>query len=297
MRRRASLALSLLLAAAPLRAVSSSASASAGDDFSVFDEGEQAPGRETWTWPEGVRFDPGAQRVALSWSSKSGPGEEALSFDDIIRMERARPFEAHEDEIFMLLADGRRILVSRGLDVQAHAVLIPAMLEIPLKELAPGSGHFPAVGASGPDIHFVIGRGGGLEIRAVELRELDDQRFAKANYSAVEYDEADDIDLNNEGGGELKRQEIDIVIKQRMTLIRRCYTRELRRDASLQGTVKVRFVIDRDGSIKYAAVRSSQLQNSIVESCVIDEIKRLRFPPPDGDGTIVVTYPFTFHGG
>jgi TonB family protein len=293
MRRRALPTLALLLTAA----VFSTPSVAGNDDFSVFDEGDEGPGRESWTWPEVVRFDPGAQRVTLNWSNKSGPGEEAVSFEDIIRMERARPFEAHEDEIFMLLADGRRILVSRGLDVQAHAVLIPAMIELPLKELKPGTGHFPAVGAAGPDIRFVIGRGGGLEIRAVERRELDDQRFAKADYKAVEYDEADNVDLSDEGGGELERQEINIVIKQRMTLIRRCYTRELRRDPGLQGTVKVRFVIDRDGSIKYAAVKSTQLQNSIVENCVVDEIKRLRFPPPDGDGTIVVTYPFTFHGG
>jgi TonB family protein len=267
------------------------------DEFMVFDEDQPRQGRETWTWPEVARLDPRQQTVTLEWSERTGDRMEVVSFDDIIRMERARPFESTPDEMFMLLADGRRILVSRGLDVTAHAVLTPTIADLPVKELQPGEGHFPAEGASGPDTRFIIGPGQGLEIRAVAIKDLTDKRVVKANYKPVQYDDADDPNLDGEGGGELERQDIEIVIKQRMGLIRRCYTRELRRDPNLQGTVKVRFVIDEDGSVKYAALRASELGNSIVEDCVVGEIQKLRFPMPDGDGTVVVTYPFAFKGG
>lgn len=267
------------------------------DEFMVFDEDAARAGRETWTWPEVARLDPRQQTVTLEWSARTGDRREVVSFDDIIRMERARPFENTPDELFMLLADGRRILVSRGLDVTAHAVLTPTIADLPVKELAPGEGHFAAAGASGPDTRFIIGPGQGLEIRAVPLQDLTDRTVVKANYKPVQYDDVDDPNLKGEGGGQLERQEIEIVIKQHMGLIRRCYTRELRRDPSLQGTVKVRFVIDEDGGVKYASLRGSELDNGIVEDCVLDEIRKLRFPMPDGDGTVIVTYPFAFKGG
>jgi len=274
-----------------------SAHAQADDEFMVYDEDQPRQGRETWTWPEVARFDPEKQLVTLEWSDRTGDATEVIPFDDIIRMERARPFEAMPDEMFMLLADGRRILISRGLDVRAHAVLTPTIAELPVKELEPGDGHFPATGASGTETRFIVGPGRGLEIRAVALQDLTDKRVVKANYKAIQYDDVDDPNLSGEGGGELERQEIEIVIKQRMGLIRRCYTRELRRNPDLQGTVKVRFVIDRDGGVKYAAIRGSELGNAIVEDCVVDEMRKLRFPPPSGEGTVIVTYPFAFKGG
>ncbi|MEC8425197.1 MAG: AgmX/PglI C-terminal domain-containing protein, partial [Myxococcota bacterium] len=152
-------------------------------------------------------------------------------------------------------------------------------------------------GASGPDTRFIIGPGQGLEIRAVELKDLTERTVVKAKYKSIDYDDADDPNLEGEGGGELERQDIEMVLRQRMGLIRRCYTRELRRDPHLEGTVKVRFVIDRDGRVKYANVRASELGNVIVEGCVVEEIQKLRFPVPGGDGTVVVTYPFAFRGG
>lgn len=288
---------SLLTAAVMLCASPAFASDDDEDEFMVSNEDRLPNGRETWTWPEVARLDPQQQTVTLEWSDRTGDARESVSFDDIIRMERARPFEAQPDEMFMLLADGRRILISRGLDVQAHAVLTPSIAELPVKELAPGEGHFPAGGASGPDTRFIIGSGQGLEIRAVELKDLTKRTVVRAKYKSINYDDADDPNLEGEGGGELERQDIEIVLRQRMGLIRRCYTRELRRDPELQGTVKVRFVIDRDGRVKYANVRASELGNAIVEGCVVDEIQKLRFPIPGGDGTVVVTYPFAFRGG
>lgn len=267
------------------------------DEFMDFDPDAQPKGRESWTWPELAQFDTEQRVVRLQWSPKTGAPEEAISFDDVIRLERARPFEAWPDELFMLTADGRRVLVSRGMDVQAHAVLTPAIAELPVKELSPGEGHFAVAGATGRDTRFIVGGGRGLEIRAVELKDLTDKKIVKANYKPVQYDTDDDPNLEGEGGGDLERAEIEVVIKQRMGLIRRCYTRELRRNPRLQGTVKVRFVIGENGWVKYAAVRRSDLANQVVEQCIIDEMRKLKFPQPEGDGSVIVTYPFAFKGG
>ncbi len=267
------------------------------DEFMDFDPDAPPRGRETWTWPELAQFDTDARVVRLQWSPKTGAPNETIGFDDIIRLERARPFEAFPDELFMLAADGRRILVSRGLDVQAHAVLTPAITELPVKEIEPGKGHFDVGGATGRDTRFIVGSGRGLEIRAVELKDLTDKKVIQANYKPIQYDADDDPNLQNEGGGDLERAEIEVVIKQRMGLIRRCYTRELRRNPNLQGTVKVTFVIATNGWVKYAAVRRSDLANQVVEECILDEMRKLRFPEPEGEGTVIVTYPFAFKGG
>ena len=48
-----------------------------------------------------------------------------------------------------------------------NTVLTPTIAELPVKELAPGQGHFPAAGASGSDTRYIVGPGRGREIRAV----------------------------------------------------------------------------------------------------------------------------------
>lgn len=243
-----------------------------------------------WTWPRIGRFDVDAQELSLRWPGKSF--DEVLPFDDIIRLERSRPYEEFPDELFVLLADGRRVLVSRGDDVTTHAVLAMAATGLPAAELEPGKGHFPVANVNQLPPQLRIGPDEGVRFVAAKTADLS-MRNRRGSGELVKVAEDDHPALREEGGGVLEKTEVELVLKQRMSLFMRCYQRELQRDPGLKGTVVVRFVIDRDGTIRHSHLRATSLHNPVVEECVVDEVDETRFPRPSG-GTVIVSYPFNF---
>ncbi len=243
-----------------------------------------------WTWPRSARFAPTTNEVALRWPGKAV--DEILSFDDVIRLERTRPYESHPDELFVLLADGRRVLLSRGADVGTHAVLLSAATGLPATELPPGEGHFMAVNSDQLPPQVRIGPGDGVRFVAARTADIA-MRNRRGAGEMVKLVDDDHPSLKNEGGGVLDKHDIELVLKQQMSLFMRCYQKELQRNPGLKGTVVVRFVIDRDGSVRHSHARASSLGNNIVEECLVDEIDRTKFPRPAG-GTVIISYPFNF---
>jgi len=243
-----------------------------------------------WTWPRMSRFDVDKQELSVRWPGKSF--DEVLPFDDIIRFERTRPYEEFPDELFVLLADGRRVLVSRGDDVSTHTILVTATTGLPAAELEPGKGHFPVANLNQLPPQLRIGADEGVRFAAARTADLA-MRNRRGSGELVKVAEDDHPALRNEGGGVLEKHEIELVLKQRMSLFMRCYQRELQRDPGLKGTVVVRFVIDRDGTIRHSHLRATSLHNPVVEECVVDEVDDTRFPRPSG-GTVIISYPFNF---
>ena len=274
---------------AALALLGTRAFAQSDDEFMVYDE-DQARQVARRTWP-GRSLRPGAADRDTGMVESDRDPVETIPFEDIIRMgapARSRPCPMRSCSSPM--GDASSFPVGRR-----HGPRIPAHdRRTPGQGTRTGQGHFSAAGASGSDTRYIVGPGRGRDPRR-RPPDLTDKRVVKA--TTIQYDDGEDPNLEGEGGGELERQEIERVIKQRMGLIRRCYTRELRRNPELQGTVKVRFVIDRDGKVKYAAIRGSELGNAIVEDCLVEEMQKLRFPLPGGKGTVIVTYPFVFKGG
>ncbi len=72
-----------------------------------------------------------------------------------------------------------------------------------------------------------------------------------------------------------------------------CYTDGLRKNPGLEGRVEVKFVIGRDGSVTVAQDGASDLPDPAVRACVVQSFYQMSFAPPK-DGTVRVTYPFTF---
>lgn len=278
-----------------LAAASSTAQAQDDDflDTDASDADADTPGktdRSTWTWPEEVRFDTASARLTLLWDKDSAP--EVLEFDDVIRVERARAYENSPEELFLRVSDGRRILISRGAHAATHAALTRALTGFRLEVMPPGEGHFDTRNGSKSAAPRVrIGPGDGIlytQARATDLA-LRGDRGDELRMVA----EDDHPALRGEGGGVLAKEQIDLVIKERMALYMRCYEKELRRDAQLAGKVVIRFVVDKDGSVKHAHLRATSLNNGVVESCVAAEVQQTRFPRPSG-GTVIVSYPFGF---
>ena len=98
--------------------------------------------------------------------------------------------------------------------------------------------------------------------------------------------------------GGLDKSLIDAVIKRNMSQIRYCYQRQLAKNPSLNGKIKVKFVIAKDGSVSKASIASSTMGGAgkPVQSCIVGRFKKFKFPKPNG-GIVIVKYPFIFTGG
>lgn len=93
--------------------------------------------------------------------------------------------------------------------------------------------------------------------------------------------------------GFLSREQIERVVRRHSRGIQYCYERELQNDPALEGRISVNWTIGLDGRVESASVTENSMGNRNVESCVLQEVRRMRFDQPDG-GMVVVTYPFTF---
>ena len=93
--------------------------------------------------------------------------------------------------------------------------------------------------------------------------------------------------------GRLAPDVIERIVRQNFGRPRACYLSGLLDDPDLRGTVKTRFVIARDGTVKAATDAGSNLPDPGVISCVVNGFKALVFPAPES-GLVVVDFPITF---
>lgn len=99
---------------------------------------------------------------------------------------------------------------------------------------------------------------------------------------------------NPEVRGSLPPEVIQRVIRRHLSTLRGCYERQLIQNPSLSGRVSIRFVIGADGRVASASVSSSSANNPTMENCLVQATQQMRFPPPEGGGVVIVTYPFVF---
>ncbi|MBW2276158.1 MAG: AgmX/PglI C-terminal domain-containing protein [Deltaproteobacteria bacterium] len=94
--------------------------------------------------------------------------------------------------------------------------------------------------------------------------------------------------------GSLPKETIRRVVQRHINQVKFCYEMGLARDSSLAGRVSVKFIISSTGAVQLAAIASSTLGDSDVESCIAQSVRRWKFPQPEGGGIVIVTYPFNF---
>jgi hypothetical protein len=94
--------------------------------------------------------------------------------------------------------------------------------------------------------------------------------------------------------GALDKALVDAVVERHMNQIKNCYQQELTKNPKLDGKVKIKFVISKNGSVARALVESSTMNNKAVESCISGRFLRMEFPEPKGGGVVIVKYPFEF---
>jgi hypothetical protein len=93
--------------------------------------------------------------------------------------------------------------------------------------------------------------------------------------------------------GFCSREMIERVVRRHARGVRFCYERELQNDSELSGRVTANWTIGLDGSVVNASITENSMNNRNVESCMVAEIRRMRFDQPDG-GQCIISFPFTF---
>ncbi len=96
--------------------------------------------------------------------------------------------------------------------------------------------------------------------------------------------------------GGLDKDVIMKVIKRHQNEIKFCYEQELQKNQALAGKVAVAWTIDPSGGVSEANVSESSMSNANVESCIVQRIRRWKFPEPAGGGVVNVTFPWVFAG-
>ena len=101
---------------------------------------------------------------------------------------------------------------------------------------------------------------------------------------------------NGEMDGSLSKEQVYKVAKAHFAGVKYCYEKELQHKANLAGGVDIFWVIQPDGTVSKASVKSSTIGDSAVEGCILRQIKQWQFPKAAGQ-TIVGKFPFVFKGG
>ena len=93
--------------------------------------------------------------------------------------------------------------------------------------------------------------------------------------------------------GYLSAEQINRVVRANQAAIRYCYEVEVQRQPNLRGRIEIAWRVNLQGSVSSARVARSTMNNSRVEGCIVRQVRRWRFPRPDG-GEVSVQYPFIF---
>jgi len=96
--------------------------------------------------------------------------------------------------------------------------------------------------------------------------------------------------------GYLSPEQIMRVVRRNQAAVRYCYENELQRQPNLRGRIEIAWRIARNGTVSSARRASSTMGNARVEGCIVRQVRRWRFPQPDG-GEVDVNFPFIFGTG
>ena len=94
--------------------------------------------------------------------------------------------------------------------------------------------------------------------------------------------------------GALDMSLIESVVKSHHAQIGFCYERELSETPALSGTMTVKFLIAKSGSVTRAETSLSTLNSPSLDECVNRRFLRMTFPPVEGGGIAVVKYQLEF---
>jgi TonB family protein len=150
-----------------------------------------------------------------------------------------------------------------------------------------GVGNLPEVAKKGTDIGYILD--------AAKIGEV--QETQVEFYGGIEdLPDEEEIEEEFEDGKQGRAaNEIRKVVASYLGGLRYLYNKQLRKDPSLKGKATIRFEISPSGQITEAVLVFSSLGSPPLESAILSNIRKWRFPRiPDERGHVKVTYPFVF---
>ncbi|MEZ4454785.1 MAG: AgmX/PglI C-terminal domain-containing protein [Nannocystaceae bacterium] len=97
--------------------------------------------------------------------------------------------------------------------------------------------------------------------------------------------------------GQLDPDLIRRIVRAHINEIRYCYNEGLADDPELAGRVAIAFTIGTSGDVTAVSTAESTLADASVPHCMQAAVARWKFPKPDGDAPVQVTYPFVLEPG
>jgi TonB family protein len=92
--------------------------------------------------------------------------------------------------------------------------------------------------------------------------------------------------------GDIDKQIISRIIRPHLGEVKACYEPELAKRPTLGGRVMVQFTVAASGQVIASVLENSTMGNANLESCIVQAVRRWRFPKVLGGGILVVSYPF-----
>ncbi|MEI9954470.1 MAG: AgmX/PglI C-terminal domain-containing protein [Pseudomonadota bacterium] len=104
------------------------------------------------------------------------------------------------------------------------------------------------------------------------------------------------LQIDPSSAGVLAPDAIDNVVEAGYPLFARCYRDGVNRDSSLDGTVRLHFVVGSEGAVSEVSDRGSDLSDRQVVDCIAEGFYALRFPEPQ-HGSVRILYRLGFQAG
>ncbi|MBL4686143.1 MAG: AgmX/PglI C-terminal domain-containing protein [Nannocystaceae bacterium] len=92
--------------------------------------------------------------------------------------------------------------------------------------------------------------------------------------------------------GALAQDIIRRIVRAHTDEVRDCYAQGLDKDPDLHGRLKIAFEIAASGAVTSSTIKDSTLGEDGVGECIVQAVKRWKFPKPTGAGVVSVVYPF-----
>ena len=77
--------------------------------------------------------------------------------------------------------------------------------------------------------------------------------------------------------------------------LKQCYIAG--KDSRLFGKIVIHFIIAETGVVSKSVIKKTTMDNKIVEDCIVQRIKNIRFPQPEDGGVVKVNFPLIFNPG
>jgi hypothetical protein len=95
--------------------------------------------------------------------------------------------------------------------------------------------------------------------------------------------------------GGMSREAVLKVVNTHLSEIQDCYERELLHNPGISGKILMEWLIQLDGTVRYAKVKFTNIgHSSDLHSCLQAQVVTWNFPRPKGGEEVLVTFPFLF---